>query len=307
MRSAVLTLAVVIAGVAGAQEPAPDTTAPWRYFPLDVGNRWEYRYYDQACYVCPQVPYGYWRWIAQGDTSIAGVAYQILRREQFDLDLNVTSVGDQYVRFDTSSARIVEWAAAPPGEQPFELAPCRLDQPFTAYGPCDFGAWYYEGGEYDHLLADSTLATVKLFQWTTIGRWLTLAAGLGMYELWDDQVKSYVWYELVYGRTRARTYGAPHLPPPVSIEDSAPEASSPLFVAPNPTNGPLVIRFRVPGYDWASLQVFDALGRPVHTAEVAAAGGRVWVQLDGARWAPGVYVVRVTAGSVNVSASVVRR
>ena len=64
-----------------------------------------------------------------------------------------------------------------------------------------------------------------------------------------------------------------------------------LTVGPNPTaNGRVFVR-RAAGGDAATLEVFDALGRRVHAAPVAAGETLTEVALDAP--APGVYVVRL--------------
>jgi hypothetical protein len=250
------------------------------------------------------------RWSVVGDTAVGANEYRTLRQERFNLDLAPTSVLNRYVRFDSLSNRVLEWFPAF-GERPFEFAPCRLDRPFSADEPCDdpdqwFG-WWYAGGGHDFPLANGDSATAKHFAWYSIGRRVILAADIGLYELRDDKVKSFDWYELLYARTPARTYGGPFLPPPVSVQNGPGGHTAALIVSPSPSDGPLVVRLKLAGEAHARVEAFDAVGRRIHQVDVVLHSGQGTVRLDATRWARGVYVVRATAGGVNVSTSVIRR
>ena len=48
MRWFALLLIFGVCAPLAAQDPIPDTTEVWRYFPLEIGNVWEYRQFDRA-------------------------------------------------------------------------------------------------------------------------------------------------------------------------------------------------------------------------------------------------------------------
>ena len=95
---------------------------------------------------------------------------------------------------------------------------------------------------------------------------------------------------------------------PVAAEAAAPTPALALVVAPNPASGALVLRATHPA-GRVKVDVFDALGRHVaRLFEGDAPAEEQRLVLDAARFAPGIYIVRLTtAGSVTSSPfSVVR-
>ncbi|PAP75028.1 T9SS type A sorting domain-containing protein [Rubrivirga marina] len=75
-----------------------------------------------------------------------------------------------------------------------------------------------------------------------------------------------------------------------------------LDAFPNPTAGNLTLEYSVPQAAEVRVELVDALGRVVRTAERPANAGRLDVSTDGL--SAGVYVVRLTAGDVRRSRTV---
>lgn len=84
---------------------------------------------------------------------------------------------------------------------------------------------------------------------------------------------------------------------PAVMDASAPTASlaQSLVVAPNPTRGAARLTATVPA-GAAEVSVYDALGRHVAVAFEGETSGTLSVPLDLSGLAPGVYVVRLSAG-----------
>lgn len=80
---------------------------------------------------------------------------------------------------------------------------------------------------------------------------------------------------------------------PLLVSSDPPPADTPFAVYPNPTSGPATIRTAVGG----RAEVLDALGRVVWSGEVVPGT----TSLLTAGLAPGVYVVRLTAGDATTS------
>ncbi|MEM1127982.1 MAG: S8 family serine peptidase [Bacteroidota bacterium] len=73
-----------------------------------------------------------------------------------------------------------------------------------------------------------------------------------------------------------------------------PDALAVLSSFPNPTSGPATLVFDLPDPTSVELTVFDALGRQVATVlQTSLQAGRHRVEVDGSRWAPGVYIARL--------------
>lgn len=86
---------------------------------------------------------------------------------------------------------------------------------------------------------------------------------------------------------------------------AAPVAVAAVSVRPNPASGVVTVTATLPAsIATATVDVVDALGRVVAilSADAIAAGPREW-RVDTSEWPPGVYVVRVLAGSATATAS----
>ena len=94
---------------------------------------------------------------------------------------------------------------------------------------------------------------------------------------------------------------------PTAAQGSASETTSlALTAAPNPSTGPVAVRYATPDGD-ATLAVYDVLGRRVATlAEGAHAAGEHTATWEPRPHAPGVYVLRLTAGTAVRSVRIVR-
>lgn len=81
----------------------PDTTSPWRYFPLEIGDQWQYEHFHpktgDISYEDCQV---------RTDTLLEGHTYYALRYCFNDGQLRTSSQSDTYVRFDTTNALVIE-------------------------------------------------------------------------------------------------------------------------------------------------------------------------------------------------------
>ena len=85
--------------------------------------------------------------------------------------------------------------------------------------------------------------------------------------------------------------------------ESTPEASGArLRVTPNPASGAVRIALDLDTPEAATITVYDARGREVHTAASGARGTHAW-EVDASAWAAGVYVAKAEAGGETVSQS----
>ena len=82
-----------------------------------------------------------------------------------------------------------------------------------------------------------------------------------------------------------------------SVEAEAPDALTIASAGPNPTRGPLRVRFGVPEAAEVSVAVYDVRGRRVVDQTQSAGAGWHGAEVPTASLAPGVYVVRLTAGA----------
>jgi hypothetical protein len=291
MRVASFVLLLLLAAPALAQDPVPDTTSAWLYYPLAVGNVWEY---EDAFGVTEA---RYRRVSIERDTLIGGQRYFVQRTTDYAIDFVELASYEQPIRFDTTAANVVFRDGDP-------YFPCRLDTPFPEDGgsiECDFGFVVGIGPEVTVHIGTSTVVTaVKAFDGLVSGP--DLAAGIGVIRLPCELCAFEP--DLVYARVNGIEYGAPS---GVAVEPDAPATGLALSVYPNPTRGVATLSLTVPVPQTVTVEVFDVLGRRVYR-EAHAATGAASLLLDGARWTPGVYVVRVTVeGGTRATARLVRR
>ena len=138
-------LLVLLAASAAAQTAVPDTTAPERFYPLDVGNRWEYGPWPHGRDGAPSTHY---RVMIVGDTLVGGVRWAVQREQAFAFEgthyaKQWERVSDErtLVRFDPDVRGVVRDAGG--GAVP--VYPCPFDVPFTPpdeTGTCGGGVSY---------------------------------------------------------------------------------------------------------------------------------------------------------------------
>jgi hypothetical protein len=307
MRIASVAFLLLLAAPALAQDPpVPDTTAPWLYYPLAVGNVWEYRARDltNGAY--------YDRRVIPGDTLISGVRYLV--REEYRSNSDDTAWELQRVsllRFDTLSTQVVRWTGT---QEVFESCPFGAD--FNVVVDCrrypgDTLRVY--GGYIENVNIGGELAPAQAYKFfypdgPVDTEYSVYVAPVG-YHYQSFAFCTVCQYDLIYTRlvledSTVVEYGSPA---PVANEPSAPPASLALTAYPNPSDGPLTLALTAPVPQAVTLAVFDALGRRVHAEEHAVAG-QARIVLDGRAWAPGVYVVRVTgADGARATARLVRQ
>ncbi len=265
-----------------AQEP--DTTSAWRYFPLHVGNVWEY------AGTGPIPTASDYRLTIEADTLIGDTRYYVAAHDGISCS---PCIERSLVRFDPSLGLMV--ARTNDGEEMrWWLAPCPLDAPFEAEVVCYEGQSGYEvGGGYDETveLGDGSVlegVTYKTFSDLNL---LGYVAGIGFV------TKQRLQYEpggsiLIYARVDGVEYGTPFV---VSAEAAAPERRAGLGVYPNPLRGTGTIELTLEEPQHAGLAIYDVLGRRVlrlHEGPLPA--GRTSLRFDAGVLAPGAYFVRAT-------------
>jgi hypothetical protein len=118
------------------------------------------------------------------------------------------------------------------------------------------------------------------------------AAGLGLLYYVSEELGSFE-RALRYVRVGGVEYGE-HIPLAGEPPAGRP-ATLTLTTHPNPFLDRVTLDLTVPSPQAVTVEVFDVLGRRVY-AEEHAVSRVARLALDGRAWAPGVYVVRATAG-----------
>lgn len=280
-----------------AGDPVPDTTEAWRYYPLAVGNAWEYvtvTPFDDDTLRVEVV----------ADTVALGRRY-FFTQEFLLQDGVVRDFGRSRFpfRFDTTTATVYEFAPIAGGDVPVRgPLSCPLDAPFGAVDvEClGSGGGPTVSGGYDGVLvlgsgasADTVRTPIKTFEFFS-GLVAEYAAGIGLvyganegggqslsYYRVGDEERGTPWILPVdgEGRPRAEPAGAPE-------------------VWPNPSRGLVTLQHQLPaGARFAEIAVFDALGREVWAGRArVTAEGRLHQRLDLTAFPTGAYALTVAYG-----------
>ncbi len=313
MRGLALVAALSLASVAGAQPedpPVPDPTAPHLYYPLAVGNVWEYANLG----LLPLSFGDYMRREIVGDTLVDGQRYFVEVRSRIPLG----GVGWQVdyrrvLRFDTTTATVRA------------LGGFQIECPFDSAFETSINCWsdpedgYPDGDTFVYGSLDAQIPlgregeerldvqAIKSFQGLAdllAVPYYAPPIGYAGAASGSCACRQNLLYARVYLDDGVYEVGAR-----LNVaSDDGPEAGAlALAVGPNPTDGPLALVLDVPAPATLTLEVFDALGRRVWAHEVTLAAGRQRVEVDAGRWAPGLYVVRAAGPMGTATATVVRR
>ncbi|WP_420454070.1 hypothetical protein [Rubrivirga sp.] len=274
----------------------PDTTSPWRYYPLEVGNVWEYE----------NGPFIIQYRISQ-DTIALGNRYFILERWS-----DAAPGGPffrQYVRFDTVTASIRQLTSSPLHvDLPADDIGCQFDAPFDSAVECE-GLLYQVSGTYDGVVVfggeragtgtDTVRTATKRYD-SSSGFETIFSADIGLVAEYGEGA----YLALRYYRVGGVEGGYPLFP--TRVEDAPRRSAVPaLRTWPNPSGGRVTVGFTVERPETVRLTVRDLLGREVHHVDLGVLGrGDHEVRADLSGLAPGPYVIEVR-GQAPLGVSVV--
>jgi hypothetical protein len=285
----------------------PDTTDWQRYFPLEVGNRWQYLVTDEngSHYYGYEVTY---------DTTIQGRTYHAVRLCQPELCYDGSPFNPYFeLRYDTAHAMVVEWAepvSGPPYEQWWGEAPCALDAPFDSFVECtgpgaeDWSYFVSGGAGYDLVLPPDTVRGVVYKEFDSIPIVMGAVAGFGVVSRQYVKNPPFGYHRLVYTRIGGVEYGTQAFAflPPVAME-SEPERWPALAVRPNPARGRTVVSLALIRAGALRAEVTDLLGRRVLVLDLGAhPSGPLTFTVELTRLPPATYILNVFAGGHAIGA-----
>lgn len=293
MRS--LLFAAVVLVASGSLAQTPDPLDPRGYFPLAVGNEWEYRIDISGPFGASRTEYAHYR-VANSTAGPTSDRFALINERYAD-PVTLRSRDTVAVRYDAARTSVLGFypdsQGGEPHEAPFPFFACDLGLPFDGSGgTCWDGATQIEVA-IPLLTGESTPVDAKRFANLVYGFAAVhgigfVGGGGGCEPCWPFSERD-EWV-LTYARIDGRTYGSRSV-------SSAPRPAlvpAALHGYPNPTAGPL--HLRADGYTAAPLQVeiYDALGRLVLGSVLPPEGGRV--DLEGLPRGP--YAVRAGGRSV---------
>lgn len=294
-------LSLLFAGaVLGQDTPVVVDTLDWqRYYPLEVGNTWEYGGLNS--YVSTIID----------DTLANGHRYFIRRDSVLASGTLGPFIHTFYVRYDTAGTVVtLPRLEADTMEVPLPFHYTRVDFPDflahfdmqTAFGDTlYYGApdtiYSIEGGynerrQIGHELVEADALKCFREQGFTAGWIECYATDIGM--VYGGNLFG---SELNYAKVGGVEYG--RLPTPVEAAAEVPAQLSIETIYPNPFKGSrATVTYRLPEPSSITIEVFNVLGQRIwgERSSVQAAGvGRY--QLQSRAWSAGLYFVRLTTES----------
>lgn len=275
-------------------DPEPDTTSPWRYFPLAVGNAWEYKEHFFDTYYRREVV----------DTV------QFNEEWYFELRYFVAENGGpmvpdpnppvEYIRYDTTDAMVYAWSPKFNVEYHSFLAPCPFD---AEYGSTPFCPGSGENAEVSGSLdgqlvfggmepgtgKDTVITAVKQY---ILGSAFVHRYGADFGQVYFESDGSL--YGLYYSRVNGIEHGVPRYPT-VNTEPQVPELNVRSW--PNPVSEFMSLDLVGIGPGAVLYNVYDLMGRKVASGTVFAGNSAgTLVRLNFTSLTPGHYFIRLVGG-----------
>lgn len=277
----------------------PDTTDWRRYFPLDVGNEWQYRE------VLGTGETVYWGRRVSGTVELEGRTYFNLERCEDGAEEVVSCGQPTFVRYSDEQPTLVRYT----DEGEVAWGTCLLDIPFGGFpttesgfyecedsgpnGPVYLGAWGSYGASIS-IGADVVSNDTRKSVGTPIFTTTTFFAGLGPIEFEDELHPEAT--QLIHARVDGVGYGTPAFPFPTLSEPETVQPVATGFTAafPNPARGAMQAQYTLAEPQTVTLELIDLLGRRVRETDLGLrARGPHDLQIDLRGLRPGLYVLRL--------------
>jgi len=277
-----VSTSLMAGGTVAAQVPDSILQA-LNYFPLQVGNRWQYRYGS------PDLSYVETRTVTGEATMANGRRYAVVKSMN-----SIGGASTDYLRPDSSDGVIYRYDPFYAGQFGFPDGEIPRFMPVTSAGSREVEAGLLR-------LACSGIGTTELLGVSVSTNWCNwthgywhefhyLGDGIGPYsiltsvegEAWAHDL---VWYD-VNGQT-AGTY--------VGIERDLPESDEVATVYPNPAEDHVTLRIPSGAPGPVNTSLYDRIGRRVLSLQVDRPTLESELVLDVSRLPPGVYLGRFGA------------
>lgn len=278
-----------------AQGEVVADTLDWRqYYPLEVGNAWEWETTILVAY------HGLDRRAIVGDTLMGGQRYFVQAAYAVAVDpvqgLNEAVTDTVYLRYDTLRTRVVALARDGTAEQDYT---CDLSAAFGTVAPCDLMGEMHVGGGYAWddgrlVVGGDTLHVPAVKHLYNVGGGVSYYHGVGMLPGIGDGAVGGTGF--LYVRVGGQEYGERVVF--VHTESPPPAVPPHLHLYPNPSPDALTVALA--GYGGrATVTLYDLLGRVIASSR-SCPEPRCTLSVTGL--AAGRYLVRVVGRNNRVTA-----
>lgn len=279
----------------GRRVPDPDTTTPSRYYPLHVGDAWEYDIWGS-----PNI----FRREITGEIMLGDTLYYKWYHVLYEDGIPISSVM-YHIRYDEETAFVKERIGEI--ELAFAFAPCPLNADFDTIVDCDpfehpSVFFWATSGTYDGEIVfdESGPGTGGDTVRTSVKHYANLenpveatqyAAGIGQVYIEYELGISSISYSRVDGEEHGVAVIATGAEPDVL---EALHSGITLSVFPNPVRDHCSLEIALDRSQTLTANVYDVRGRRVLVEELGELGSGTHIRpLDFSRLAAGSYVVRV--------------
>lgn len=277
--TALLVSGLMAAGGTAAAQVPDSILQALSYFPLQVGNRWQYRYGS------PGLSYWETRTVTGEATMANGRRYAVVE--------SVNSIGGastEYLRPDSSDGVIYRYDPFHAGQFGFPDGEIPRFMPVTSAGRREVEAGTFR-------LACSGVGTTALLgvsvstngcNWTLGAYWHEshyLGDGIGPYSILTFVEGTFWAHDLVWYYVNGKTSGTY-----VGIERDHPESDAVATVYPNPAEDHVTLRIPSGAPGPVNISVYDRIGRRVLSLQVDRPTLGSELVLDVSRLPPGVYL-----------------
>lgn len=286
--------------------PVPDTT-DWReYYPLQIGNAWEYKYGNE---IWGEYPEGYQRREIIGDTLIGQERYFLHQVTFYDAAFAPFRSSIDYLRYDTTHTAIValvqEDSVAQEQPWPDPNLACDLSADFFSEFACyncphcsDVTVY----GDYDeHIIfsvgeLESTI--VKMFTHRGSGFGVGFVHGIGA-EIIDADFEWGYRNDLIFVRLGGEEYGFSEVATTVERDKGAlPQSLSIVSIFPNPLRAKATVEYELSSPQEVSLQVYNLIGQQVQNLELGwRTVGVHRAEIETYNLSSGVYLLRILSNT----------
>jgi hypothetical protein len=277
-----LVLTLCLVAVSGSTAAAQALDSALAYFPMAVGNTWQYAQYID--YVSVGTLQGYSTLRVIGDSTMPnGKKYKVFSGRDYISGQSIPIC----LRMDSTGANIYEPNPSVGGGE--QLWDSLLARPHDGS----------RSGNNLYIFRDTILGVptvIRNYMLLIDGPYRELAYNLGpvwfMYIAYDQFARI---DELVYAKIDGHEYGT--LVSVNATAESTPKEFGLSQNYPNPFNPSTTIRFALPQRAHVRMTVFNALGQQVaHLVDEMEEPGEHIARFDGSHLASGVYFYRLQAG-----------
>lgn len=264
-----------------AQNEIVEDTLDWRgYYPLEIGNAWEWDTFIMVAYTAKD-----FREII-GDTLIENRSYFIQESYRTVNDplngIDLTQIGRLYLRYDSLSTRIMSRSDTVTGEWEYT---CDLSADFGSMADCQaYVHGTYEEEEIGLFVGSEPVSSRAVKSYLNLGGATHYYYGIGRLPDVGDGAVGSIGFS--YVKIGDREYGVRSIYVGVEKEGLQSRFSSQLQVFPNPTQGNLNVMGQGVG---VALEIVDILGRVLETVDTCSE--RI-CRIDVSKLSSGLYFVR---------------